>query len=184
MIHPSIDFTFIQAVVAVKCQGVDTLTDTTSSIGKGFRRSLRKQTNNATTFAREVKDIVDPEDMLKTITRRGKDDKTNQKIIHKPIDWSLSKSFDSSGSREYLLTPEFKQPRRSLPVDNNKLQIETAPLRTFSATNVRGKGSLVKQDYVDYGDGVWDGAGLVCPKMSTLEIRGSFQSQRPRSIHF
>ena len=76
--------------MAVPRQAAETLNDTTSSIGKGISKSLRSQSIGACSFIHELKDCMDPEDFLKSLSRLGKEDnhKTSQNIIHKPIDWS------------------------------------------------------------------------------------------------
>ena len=80
-------------MASIPRQAGDTLMDTTTSIGKGVTKTIRKQSMSASTFLSEVKDCVDPEDLLHSITQLNKDEKDvnqrrDQKIIHTPIDWS------------------------------------------------------------------------------------------------
>ena len=87
-------------MASIPRQAGDTLLDTTSSIGKGVTKSIRKQSVGACTFVREVKDCVDPEDLIKSISQLGKDGKEviprrDQKVIHTPIDWSKN-SYETS----------------------------------------------------------------------------------------
>ncbi len=62
-------------------------------------KSLRKKTTCARTMAREIKELVDPEDLLKSLCRLGKEESqwSSQNVIHKPIGLStqLSKSLES-----------------------------------------------------------------------------------------
>ena len=59
-------------MVSVQRQGLETLTDTTCALSKGFCKSLRKQTENATSLLHEVAECVDPEDLMKSIYHLGK----------------------------------------------------------------------------------------------------------------
>ena len=186
---------------------MESLTDTASSIGKGFSKSFNRHTNSATSLAREVKDCFDLEEMLKSISRLGKDEQRNQKVIHKPIDWSQqsSNSFDHSKCcKEYLLTPNSRHIQRTLsetscvlvtPPQRRKLEkslvecdgklwSEATRTRAVSDTNLHTRRLMPKQSTLNYSDGSYvDGKGNVRTK-STLEVRESYQSQRPKSINF
>ena len=99
-IHLFCTFPVSKAVEAVTTQGVETLADTTSSIGKGITKSIRKQSDNAHTLVREVADCVDTEDLLKALRRLGgKEDiavqKNQQYVVHTPIDWAKFEDGDN-----------------------------------------------------------------------------------------
>ena len=84
---------------AVQGHAGESISSATNTVGKGVRRSLRKRTNDVRVLAKEVKELIDPQDILKSLYRFGREESqwSSQNVIHKPIGCSkpLSKSLDS-----------------------------------------------------------------------------------------
>ena len=75
-------------IVLIKKKGC-TLTYSYSLHELMWQRIILSLTLTLTAFMREVKDCVDPEDIIKSFSQMGKEDhKKSSMVIHKPIDWS------------------------------------------------------------------------------------------------
>ena len=70
---------------------MERVTNTTFALQNGFKESIKSYKNEVGCFARSLAEIVDGEEILKTIHKAVKpDDYKNRqlKVIHTPIDWS------------------------------------------------------------------------------------------------
>ena len=70
---------------------MEAVTHTTISLQNCFKKSIRSYKKEVGCFAKSLADIVDGEDILKSIHKAAKPDDykiRRSKVIHTPIDWS------------------------------------------------------------------------------------------------
>ena len=70
---------------------IEVVSDATSSIGKGLRKSFKNYGKEAKSFARSFSEFVDVEDLLKSIHKVAHPEEHSHRkssIVHTPIDWS------------------------------------------------------------------------------------------------
>ena len=72
------------------CHSGEVVTDTTSNIGKGIKKSIKKTTKGAKLFARELVPVEDAAKMLQKMTHpeEYKRRKSGTSVVHTTIDWA------------------------------------------------------------------------------------------------
>ena len=74
--------------------------DATLSLGKGLKKSFRSYGKEAKGIVQSLTDLIDPEDLLKSIHKvaHPEEHQKNTIIVHTPIDWS---KYPPSAFRRY-----------------------------------------------------------------------------------
>ena len=102
--------------------------DATVSLGKGLKKSIKTYSKEAERFARSLSDIVDVEDIVKTIHKAANpeehENRMSNVIVHKPIDWSKHPPSGQPGDSKNSTLQKMKD------VYHNKEKAEHSPKNT------------------------------------------------------
>ena len=97
--HKSDEFSMFSIQVrGAACRQLEIITDATASLGESMTKSIKSCGQDAEQIARSISEIVDPEDILKSIHSISHTEQTSKKTpvtIHKPIGMSNQKTFSN-----------------------------------------------------------------------------------------